>query len=324
VTVIVHIAHLPEDSRDLHSGRVGITAPGFTPEGATEHRRVNLAAMRNVLAAAAKVRRVVYCSSWSSYGVLPAGTAVDESTPSTAFDCTVPTGLCGGGRVVVPYFASKLECEELLRAELEAGRVREGVILQPCSVFGRYGEAGWCQIFGKLLKSGGRMPGLPGSSSFCDAQDLAAAFAAAATAGPGRCERYVIGGTNASSLEMQSIMGELVGVAAPSWASPPTALRFLSRWNECLLHLGPVLRLLRIMPATIGSPCLVAKITQDQSADSAAAQRVLGYRPRALRDILHRNHLWLVETGRLARNSDTEERTPLVAGGESSRPPKES
>ena len=207
VTVIFHIAHLAEDSRNLHSGRVGITAPGFTPEGAAEHRRLNLAAMRNVLAAAANVRRVVYCSSWSSYGVLPAGTAVDESTPSTAFDCTVPTGLCGGGRVFVPYFASKLECEELLRAELEAGRVREGVILQPCSVFGRYGEAGWCQIFGKLLQSGGRMPGLPGSSSFCDVQDLAAAFVAAATAGPGRCERYVIGGTNASSLEMQSIHG---------------------------------------------------------------------------------------------------------------------
>ena len=116
-------------------------------------------------------------------------------------------------------------------------------------------------------------------------------------------------------------MAELVGVAAPSRASPSTALRFLSRWNECLLHLGPVLRLLRVMPATIGSPCLVAKITQDQSAESAAAQHVLGYRPRALRDMLQRNHRWLVETGRLARSS--EEHMTLV-GGDRSRAPKES
>ena len=136
------------------------------------------------------------------------------------------------------------------------------MILQPCSVLGRYGEAGWCQIFQRLLESGGRMPGLPGGSSFCDAEDLAAAFVAAASAGPGRGERYVVGGTNASSLEMQRIMAELVGVPAPSRATPPAVLRFLSRWNEVLLHLGPLLRLLRVMPRTIGSPCLVAKITQ--------------------------------------------------------------
>ena len=146
------------------------------------------------------------------------------------------------------------------------------MILQPCSVFGRYGEAGWCQIFQKLLESGGRMPGLPGGSSFCDAEDLAAAFVVAATAGPGRGERYVIGGTNASSLEMQRIMAELVGVPAPSRATPPAVLRFLSRWNEGLLHLGPLLRLLRVMPRTIGSPCLVAKITQVGRCTNRARQ----------------------------------------------------
>ena len=77
-------------------------------------------------------------------------------------------------------------------------------------------QAGWCQIFGRLQHSNGSMPGLPGGSSFCDVQDLAAAFVAAATAGPGRGERYVVGGTNATSLEMQAIMAELVGVPAPS------------------------------------------------------------------------------------------------------------
>ena len=61
---------------------------------------------------------------------------------------------------------------------------------------------------------------------------------------------------------MQRIMAGLVGVPAPSRATPPAVLRFLSRWNEGLLHLGPLLRLLRVMPRTIGSPCLVAKITQ--------------------------------------------------------------
>jgi nucleoside-diphosphate-sugar epimerase len=55
------------------------------------------------------------------------------------------------------------------------------------------------------------MPGLPGSSSFVDAEDLALAFANAADAGPGEGEAYIIGGTNDTNLYMQQEMARLVG-----------------------------------------------------------------------------------------------------------------
>ena len=51
------------------------------------------------------------------------------------------------------------------------------------------------------------------------------------------------------------------------------------------------------MPETIASPWLVAKITQNQATYSLAAQRVLGYQPRPLGDILKRNYDDLVSSG---------------------------
>jgi nucleoside-diphosphate-sugar epimerase len=53
------------------------------------------------------------------------------------------------------------------------------------------------------------------------------------------------------------------------------------------------------MQGSIMSPWLVVKMTQDQSAQSLAAQQVLGYHPRPLKDTLKRNYDWLVENGRL-------------------------
>ena len=166
------------------------------------------------------------------------------------------------------------------------------MILQPCSIFGPYGTDGWCKLFGMLKETGGRLPGLPGSSSFCDARDLADAFVAAATAGPGRCERYIIGGTNASTMDMLREMARLVGTPAPRTATPAAVLWFFAKWNEAVLRL-PLLNRLQILKAKIGPPWLMAKLTQDMSTGSEAARRVLGYKPRPLRDILESNYEWL-------------------------------
>eukprot|EP00854_Cymbomonas_tetramitiformis_P023402 gene23402-28330_t len=286
--VLYHICHVDEPT--VHPMRK-LAVPGFQPEGAEEHLRVNRDAMRNVVHAASTrgVRRVVYCSSWSAYGRQPAGTWVSETTESRAGD------LVSGS--AVPYFQCKHALEQQLCRAVDEGGV-SAVILQPCSVFGRYGEAGWSQIFGKLLQTNGSLPGLPGASSFVDVQDLAAAFVAAADVGPGTGEAYVVGGTNASNLEMQRKMAVLVGTPAPRKATPAMVLRFLAQWNECLLHI-PWLRWLRVKPDAIGSPWLVAKITQDQCTQSTAACEALGHRPRPLEDILKRNFEWLVASGRL-------------------------
>jgi len=295
--VLYHICHVGENT--YHPSRA-VAVPGFQPEGAEEHKQLNREAMSNVIhaARARKVRRVVYCSSWSSYGRQPDGTRVDEATPSCSHHPIDSKCCClGPAPSPVPYFECKLELEEQLRTAVAAEGLN-AVILQPCSVFGRYGDTGWCTIFKRLIDSKGRMPGLPGSSSFVDVQDLGTAFVAAADAGDGHGESYIIGGTNASNLEMQQLMAQLVGTPAPQAATPSRLLFALSRWNECVLGL-PFLHCLRVKPDTIGSPWLVAKITQDQSTHSNAAQRVLGYHPRPLQDILSRNYEWLVANGDL-------------------------
>lgn len=88
--VVFHVAlvretfEAPAAARRLAAG--GIVEAGFVPETADEHVRLNLAAAEQVLTACTRqnVRRVVFCSSWSSYGFQPPGTVVDESTPSFA------------------------------------------------------------------------------------------------------------------------------------------------------------------------------------------------------------------------------------------------
>jgi nucleoside-diphosphate-sugar epimerase len=134
--VIYHICHLEENKR--HPARL-LSAPGFSPEGAEEHKRVNKEAMANIIHAAAlyKTRRIVYCSSWSSYGRQPDGTMVTETSQSHAHDVVSTKCCCSGpASSPVPYFECKLELEQQLRHAQKQRKVRQVVIMQPCSVFG--------------------------------------------------------------------------------------------------------------------------------------------------------------------------------------------
>ena len=114
----------------------GAGAPGFTPEGGDEHKRLNAEAMEAVVRAAEvrKVRRVVYCSSWSAYGRMSG--IFDEEAPNNAHE-VVPLGLCGGG-TPVPYFECKRDCERV-QAMLAGGvsanvRMAYGETLLSCAI----------------------------------------------------------------------------------------------------------------------------------------------------------------------------------------------
>lgn len=298
IDTIFHLCLIEETT--VHPGRAITGNGGYTPEGAADHIRLNLAAMEEIIsfASSRNVGRVVYCSSWSSYGIQSG--VFDERTPSMA-DEAIALGFFRGRRQAVPYFVAKRRCEEALLRAVHSGRISEAVILQPCTIFGPYGDDKWSAFFSMLLRSNGNLPGLPGSSSFVDARDLANAFIAAATEGPGKGECYLIGGTNASNLLMMKEMARLVGVPPPRKATPRWLIMAISRWNETLLiFCWPWMRkALEIKADAIGCPLLVAKICQDQSTYSKAAQTVLGYKPRPLIDILRGNYEWLKENGGL-------------------------
>ena len=307
VRYIFHLCHVREDVKALDRGSP--TVAGFTHEGAEAHVQSNLLAMKNVLLAAEarSIKRLIYCSSWSAYGVLPAGSKVDESTISVV-DQPVNHKLCcciGVRNIPWPYGQAKLRCEELLVEHCEKDLVKSGVIIQPCTVFGRYNEGGWGQLFRIMHSSKGKMPGLSGTSSFVDVQDLANVFIAAATSGDSeKCEKYVIGGTNDTALNMQGMIGDLVGYEGPRKVIPQGVIMCLAKWNELLLHV-PGFRCCRIKTKVIGSPLLVNKMTQEQTADSLKAQKQLGFKPRPLKDILQRNYDWIVREGGLGNSKES-------------------
>jgi nucleoside-diphosphate-sugar epimerase len=218
--VVFHLALLREPLQGPAAAAVarrvaagGLIEAGWIPETATQHVALNLAGAEEVVAAAAarKVRRIVYCSSWSSYGFQPPGSVVDEySTPRLA---SRPLGRSGP----VPYCIGKEACEQRMRERCDELGL-ELAILQPGSIFGPWGEGGWCKLFAKM-EADPKIAGMPGSSTFVDARDLAQAFIAAADAGAGAGEAYIIGGTNATNLELQRLVAQLVGASSAAWTA---------------------------------------------------------------------------------------------------------
>ena len=199
----------------------------------------------------------------------------------------------------VAYCRGKDACERLLRSRAPELGI-ELTILQPGSIFGPWGEGGWCKLFAKA-EADPKIVGVPGSSTFVDARDLAGAFIAAVDAGAGAGEAYLIGGTNATNMELQAEVAGLVGVPPPARVLPPRLLMLLAAWNEALLWLPPRALLpfhwLRFKPDVIGHPWLMRKLTQDQTSECKRAQAVLGLKPRPLREMLEENYRHLIDAG---------------------------
>ena len=286
--VIFHLALAKEDLSAARARRGGLAQAGWCPETRERHLEMAENSSEEVAAAAvmARVRRVVFCSSWSAYGFQAAGAVVDERAPRLASEAV-------GGWGAVPYMEGKAAAERLLRRRCADGGVQL-VIIQPASIFGPYGEAGWCALFARMERERGGMVGLPGACSAVDARDLAAAFVAAADVGVGAGEAYVAAQASASNLELQGAVARVVGVPAPQRAAPAWLLMLLARFNEWALGWLPALR---VRPATIGHPWLMAKLTQDQTADASLARRVLGLEPRPLEEMLRANYAYLLEAG---------------------------
>ena len=309
VTTIFHLIHLQESSRN--PARV-FSVAGYRPEGYDEHIRLNKEAMDHVLLVAESSRaRVIYCSSWSSYGIQPPGTMLVEDATHDLSHRPVALGFFGLNPKPIPYMVAKRTCELQLQAAVKAERIPGGVIFQPSSIFGKYGQAGWSQFFGRLVRTHGKMPAFPGASSFCDVEQLTKAFCVAAGSLPdkipGEVKSYLIGGTNATNHQMFQIMAELVGVPSPSAVVSGGILMMISRWNETMIQYLPLwlAKLLLIKADKLGCPFLTAKLCQSQGTLSQKAQHLLGYQPLPLPEILRSNYEWLVQEGILPSTTGT-------------------
>src|SRR5215469_7933029 len=173
--------------------------------------RANVEGTRVLMRAAldAGIERVVYTSSVATLGLVPEGTA-DEETPSNVED------------MVGPYKRSKFPAEEVVR-DLAARRGLPAVIVNPSTPVGPWDRKP--TPTGRLILEAarGKMPGYVDTGlNIVHVDDVAAGHLAAAEMG---CvgERYILGGEN---LSLATILDEVARSVFNE--TPPTQISSLS------------------------------------------------------------------------------------------------
>jgi nucleoside-diphosphate-sugar epimerase len=237
--------------------------------------RINIDGTRNVVGAALerRARRFVHTSSISAYG-LHRG-RIDESAPQL------------GGASPVNYQRSKFLAEQAVRAGMARGL--DVVILNPGAILGRYDTRNWARIV--MHVAAGTLPGVPpGSLSFCHAREVAKAHLAAFEQG-GIGENYLLGGTDASFVELVREIGAALGREVPSRPSPAWLLRAMGAFGALQGRLTGRQPLL--------TPEAALMVTRDVSCDSSKAMRELDYRAVPLGEMVGECVAWMATEGLL-------------------------
>ena len=237
--------------------------------------RENVRGTINMLAAArsAGAKRFVHTSTWNTYGL--EHREITEATPQN------------GGTHWINYNRTKFLAEEAVR--LAAADGLDAVILNPSHIIGRYDTNNWARMI--LMVSKHRLPGIPpGSGSFCHGEAVALAHIAAAEQGK-TGENYLLGGADASFVEVIHEIGDLTGEEVPDKPVSAWALRFAARiivTASALTGREPNV-----------TPEGVAMVLEHPRIVSDKAERELGYKPASLRAMLEDAHGWLKAEGLL-------------------------
>jgi nucleoside-diphosphate-sugar epimerase len=237
--------------------------------------RVNVEGTRNVARAAlaANARRLVHTSTWMTYGLEQGD--ISEDSPQL------------GGQSWINYGRTKFLAEEELREAARAGL--DTVILNPAHMMGRYDEHGWARLIIDLRKHW--LPKVPpGSGSFCHAQEVAKAHIAAAERGR-TGENYLLGGADASLLDVFNLIGGVTGWPVPSGAAPAWLFRLAGRISAGLAMVSKSEPL--ITPEAAEIVVARARVVSDR------AQEELGYQTSSLRTMIEDCYSWLLAEGKI-------------------------
>jgi len=235
---------------------------------AERQRRTNVDGTRHLVEAALLrgAKRFIHTSSVAAYGL--GHRRIDERTPSTAAESSVG------------YVRTKWLGQEEVRKGMEKGL--SAVIVNPSNILGPYDTTGWARLF-RLLREG-KLPGVPpGSASYCHVREVARAHIEAVTKGRPR-EQYLLGGADATYVEVAAIMAELLGVQAPRPA-PALALKALGRINDWVSYLTR-----REPDITAANAELVCSRWR---VDCSKAEKELGFRRTTLREMITDSFTWL-------------------------------
>src|SRR5262249_15266228 len=152
---------------------------------------------RNVVQAALakRTRCLVHTSSDSAYAY-QRDVPYDESAKSTALESPVN------------YERTKYQGELEVRTGIERGL--HAVIINPTNILGRYDKRGWIEFLTMIAKR--ELPAIPpGGMSFCDVEEVARMHIRAVEHG-GNGENYLLGGADATYLELATAVGKQLRV----------------------------------------------------------------------------------------------------------------
>jgi dihydroflavonol-4-reductase len=238
--------------------------------GDAEQTRVNVTGTAIVVDAAIKkeARFLVHTSSVASWGD-QAVNPFDEGAESNARDSSIN------------YVRTKYEGE--LEVERGISRGLRAVIMNPGHVLGRYDVTGWARLIRAVHQK--KLPGVPaGAGSWASGDQVARAHIAAVDKGRVG-DRYLLGGVDASYLDVIRIIGTLTGRKVPSRPIPPWVMRAFGRVSQWGSHVT------RRAPQV--TPEIAVSTAAPHYFKSDKAIHELGYAPVPLADMLRESYDWL-------------------------------
>jgi dihydroflavonol-4-reductase len=244
-------------------------------KGDAQQTRDNVVGTRNVVEAAlaSGVRRLVVTSSISAYG--PVSGEVTEETLSRAANSRVN------------YQRSKWQAQEIALGALRRGL--EVVVMQPGAIMGPYDVGTWSRVF--IMVRDAKLPGVPPAElTFTHVRECVAAHIAAADQGENG-GKYLLGGENKTMLDLVREVSALLKKPAPEKEISPILLRLIAAGGDLIGNFtGKQPPITREMADSFGRKL---KVT------SAKAQRELGYRVVALKDMVKDCYDWMVAEKRI-------------------------
>jgi nucleoside-diphosphate-sugar epimerase len=231
--------------------------------------RENVDGTRNMVAVAIKHRagRFIHTSSIITYGLH--SERITEKTPSTAAASRIN------------YMRSKYLAEGEVLKGVNQGL--DAVILNPANIIGPYDKRNWGGLIRQIHR--GKLPGLPsGHASFCHVRAVVRAHIAAFDKGR-TGHNYLLGGADASYLEMAQRVGEMLDCPVPQKAMPAWMLHTVARVYELVSYIT------KKMPAVTPEKAILGNSTFFCSSDKAVKE--LGYQPASLDEMLQDCIRWL-------------------------------
>jgi len=246
--------------------------------GNAEQTRDNVDGTRNVVetAIAKQAKKLVHTSTQGSWGDVPES-PFDETTPQR------------GGESWINYERTKYLGELEVMKGVERGL--HACILCPGHILGRYDAHNWARVI-KLVATE-KLPGVPpGKGTWGHASEIARAHVTAVEKGRDG-ERYLLGGVDATYLEVVQIIARMTGKKSPRRTTPSWVLRIIGRvseWGSYFTKKAPTITP-EIAAGTARPPFLFK---------SDKAIRELGYRAVPLEVMLGDAYEWLKSENLLA------------------------